>query len=147
MVYDRRKDVDTSANLSEHFFILPEDATGRSSVIATSPLLYPGTGGGMDYGSTKWKKKRQKILAMDGYRCQIARRYGRIEEAVIVHHIYPAKDFPEWQYATWNLISVSRRTHELLEDRRTGELTELGKDLQRRTIPGVDWRKKRTGAV
>ncbi|WP_242970229.1 hypothetical protein [Blautia sp. An249] len=43
-----------------------------------------------NYYGTKWKKKREKILRLDGYRCQIAKRYGRVEEAAVVHHIYPA---------------------------------------------------------
>lgn len=42
-------------------------------------------------------------------------------------------------------ISVSLATHNKLENRKTGELTELGIQLQRRTTPGVDWRQKRNG--
>ena len=94
------------------------------------------------YGSQKWKKKREKVLRMDGYICQIAKRYGRTEEAKIVHHIYPAEEYPEYSWCDWNLISVSMATHNKLEDRHTGKLTEMGLDLQRKTIPGVNWRKK-----
>ena len=67
--------------------------------------------------------------------------YGRNEEAVIVHHIYPAEEYPQWQYATWNLISVSLATHNKLENRRTGELTEFGKQLQIMIPPFSKWRK------
>lgn len=96
-----------------------------------------------DYYGSKWKRKRKHILRLDGYVCQIAKRYGRTEEAVVVHHIYPADEYPEWAWEDWNLISVSLATHNKLENRKTGELTELGIQLQRRTKPGVDWRKKR----
>ncbi len=33
--------------------------------------------------------------------------------------------------------------HNKLENRSTGALTELGEELKRHTIPGVDWRKKK----
>ena len=96
-----------------------------------------------DYYGAKWKRKRSRILRMDGYKCQIAKRYGRTEEAVVVHHIYPADEYPEWAWCDWNLISVSMKTHNQLENRKTGELTQLGLDLQRRTVPGLDWRNKK----
>ena len=97
----------------------------------------------MDYGSKRWKKKREHILKIDGYIDQVERRYGRMIPAVVVHHIYPAKLYPEYQWCDWNLISISWRTHERLEDRNTGELTDMGKELKERTKPGIDWRKKR----
>lgn len=95
-----------------------------------------------DYYGKKWKRKRERILRMDGYKCQIAKRYGRTEEAVVVHHIYPADEYPEWAWCDWNLISVSLATHNQLENRKTGELTQMGLDLQKRTVPGVNWRRK-----
>ena len=94
-----------------------------------------------DYGKSKWKKKRLRILRLDGYRDRIAAMYGRTEEATIVHHIYPADAYPEYAWCDWNLISVSMRTHNKLENRKTGELTEMGRRLMERTKPGVDWRK------
>ena len=96
----------------------------------------------MNYQSEKWKRKRRKILRMDGYVDRVAARYGRTLEAAVVHHIYPAEEYPEYAWCDWNLISVSLATHNRLENRKTGELTELGLALQRRTVPGVDWRKK-----
>ncbi len=74
------------------------------------------------------------------------KRYGRTTEATIVHHIYPANAYPEYCYCDWNLISVSQKTHNRLENRQTGELTEMGKQLMKRTVPGVDWRQKKTPA-
>lgn len=96
----------------------------------------------MNYQSEKWKRKRRKILRMDGYIDRVAARYGRTLEAVVVHHIYPAEEYPEYAWCDWNLISVSLATHNQLENRKTGELTKLGLALQLRTVPGVDWRKK-----
>lgn len=97
----------------------------------------------MDYTCTKWKRKRMHILRIDGYIDRIEKRYGRTVEAVVVHHIYPADEYPEYRYCDWNLISVSLATHNKLENRATGELTEEGLKLMRRTKPGVDWRKKK----
>lgn len=93
------------------------------------------------YGSQKWKNKRAHILRLDGYVDQYAKRWGRTLDAVIVHHIYPAAEYPEYAWEDWNLISISRRTHELLEDRKTGELTEAGRKLMESTTPGRDWRR------
>ena len=97
----------------------------------------------MNYQSEKWKRKRRKILRMDGYIDRVAARYGRTLEAVVVHHIYPAEEYPEYAWCDWNLISVSLATHNQLENRKTGELTKMGLALQLRTVPGLDWRKKR----
>ena len=93
------------------------------------------------YGGQKWKNKRAHILRRDGYVDQYAKRWGRTLDAVIVHHIYPAAMYPEYAWEDWNLISISRRTHELLEDRKTGELTEAGRKLMESTEPGRDWRR------
>lgn len=96
----------------------------------------------MDYGSQRWKNKRKRILRLDGYRDVVAARYGRIIEATVVHHIYPADAYPEYAWADWNLISVSQGTHNKLENRATGELTKEGLALMRRTKPGENWRKR-----
>lgn len=104
-------------------------------------FLYVGVGM-FDYYGNKWKKKRKKILRLDNYKCRVAAMYGRTEEAAVVHHIYPAEEYPEYAWADWNLISVSLATHNKLENRKTGELTEMGEWLQRQIKPGEDWRKK-----
>ncbi len=94
------------------------------------------------YKTSRWKKKREHILRLDGYVDRIAVRYGKRIEATTVHHIYPRELYPEYAYADWNLISVSSATHNKLENRNTGELTAMGQALMARTKPGVDWRKK-----
>lgn len=97
----------------------------------------------MDYTSTRWKKKRKHILHLDKYMCQVSKWYGERRDATIVHHIYPADEYPEYRYCDWNLISVSSAGHNKLENRLTGELTELGQWLKDKTVPGVDWRNKK----
>ena len=89
----------------------------------------------MDYKSKRWEKKREKILRRDKYLDKIAARYGRTEEAELVHHIYPAEDYPEYAWEDWNLISVSRKTHNKLHDRNTDKLTAEGTKLMERTVP------------
>lgn len=69
--------------------------------------------------------------------------YGRTIEATIVHHIYPSKEYPEYAWCDWNLISVSQATHNKLENRTTGGLTEKGYWLQSIIEIGQNWRKKK----
>ena len=89
----------------------------------------------MDYKSKRWKALSDKAMRRDGYKCQMAARYGRSEPAEVVHHIYPVDEYPEYGYCMWNLISLSRAAHNKLHDRKTGELTEEGRALMRRTKP------------
>lgn len=94
-----------------------------------------------DYHGDRWKKKRKHILRLDGYKCQIDKMFGKTTDAEVVHHIYPADEYPKYAWCDWNLISVSKANHNKLENRNTGKLTELGRRLQQDTTPGVDWRK------
>lgn len=96
----------------------------------------------MDYGTEKWKRKRKHILRLDGYKDAVAGRYGKAVEATIVHHIFPADEYPEYAWEDWNLISVSAATHNKLHKRESHELSEEGLRLMRRTMPGKNWRKK-----
>lgn len=100
------------------------------------------------YESDKWRRKRSAILRRDGYKDQIASRYGKNIEANIVHHIFPLDEFPEHRLSDWNLISVSMATHNRLHDRDTDELTELGVELLRRTArrKGINIPDKYKGA-
>lgn len=97
-----------------------------------------------DYHNQKWKKKRERILRLDGYKDRVAAMYGRTMEANTVHHIYPADAYPEYAWCEWNLISVSQASHNKLENRTTRELTRLGRQLMENTKPGIDWRRKIT---
>ena len=64
-----------------------------------------------DYNTEAWRRKRQKILRRDGYRCQICKRYGRIREAVEVHHIKHADEYPELAWVDSNLVSLCHACH------------------------------------
>lgn len=83
----------------------------------------------------RWRRLREKVLRRDGYLCREARRYGMRIEAQVVHHIWPAEDYPEYAYCLWNLISLSAANHDRMHDRNTGELTDLGESWRRKTIP------------
>ena len=83
----------------------------------------------MNYKTKRWLSLRERILKRDNYMCQYSLREGRHIEANTVHHIFPADDYPEYQYCGWNLISLSGDVHNMMHDRATGKLTELGREL------------------
>lgn len=95
------------------------------------------------HNTKRWKRKSLQIRRVDRYMDMVALRFwNKRIEGTMVHHIYPADEYPEYAFCDWNLITVSRRTHEMLEDRQKGTLTALGMELQRRTVPGKNWRTK-----
>ena len=63
------------------------------------------------YSSERWKKKREMILKRDNYRCQICKRYGRIKQATIVHHIKELDEYPELAFENSNLQSLCMGCH------------------------------------
>ena len=85
------------------------------------------------YNGHRWLRIRESVLRRDGYLCQEAKRYGKIKAAVIVHHIFPRTEFPEYQYEPWNLISLSDEGHKAMHVPSTGELSAAGIDLLRKT--------------
>lgn len=85
------------------------------------------------YKEPKWTALRKSILVRDKYLDQYLKRYGKLKTADMVHHIFPVEYFPEYQYEPWNLISVSRSTHNLFHIRETNELTDVGMELLMRT--------------
>lgn len=87
----------------------------------------------MDYHSQRWKRIRKAVLRRDGYMCQVSIRYGRHVPANTVHHIFPAAEFPEYQWEPWNLISLSDEMHRSMHDKFTNELTAEGRRLLERT--------------
>lgn len=86
----------------------------------------------------RWRRLRQRALRRDGFRCREAARYGRMEEATVVHHIWPAEDYPEYAYCLWNLVSLSQANHDAMHDRVTRKLTALGLAWKHRTPPPSD---------
>ena len=62
-----------------------------------------------------------------------SKRYGKFKPAEVVHHIFPKDEFPEYAFSEWNLISLSRKTHNEMHNRDGYELSEKGIGLLRRT--------------
>lgn len=85
------------------------------------------------YNSKRWRHLREVILRRDGYLDQLELRVGSHVEAETVHHIFPLEKYPQYKWQPWNLIAVSRHTHELLHNRITGELSADGMHLLRQT--------------
>lgn len=85
------------------------------------------------YESEKWQEIRSQALRRDGYQDQHEKRYGRYRQAEVVHHIFPRDRFPEYELELWNLISLSRKSHNFMHDRNTDELTDVGIELLQRT--------------
>lgn len=85
------------------------------------------------YKLRRWERLRSVILRRDGYTCQISKRYGKQIPADTVHHIFPREEFPEYQWKTWNLVSLAGSVHNRLHDRVTNALTDEGVELLRRT--------------
>lgn len=81
------------------------------------------------YTNPRWLRKRENILRRDKYLCQESKRYGKKIPAMIVHHIFPREDYPEFEYCDWNLISLSMAEHNAMHDRMTNELTAKGLEL------------------
>lgn len=84
--------------------------------------------------STAWKSMRQRILERDKHLDQIRWRYGKKVPAQVVHHILPREYFPEYRLVPWNLISLSKETHDAMHDRLAHRLTDDGWNLLERTL-------------
>lgn len=97
------------------------------------------------YTQTKWIKLRARVLRRDGYMCQLSKRYGKRKQAEVVHHIFPREEYPQYQWESWNLISLTREQHNRLHDRITDELTGEGLALLQRTARarGMTWTSTR----
>lgn len=92
---------------------------------------------GFDYSraNKRWQAIRLQALRRDGYKCREAARYGKQVQAGVVHHIWPAEDYPEYAYCLWNLVSLSVEAHDAMHDRKTRKLTALGLAWKNRTPP------------
>ena len=86
----------------------------------------------MNYKSKRWRNLRESILRRDNYLCQISLRYGRHVQADTVHHVFPASQYPEYEWMPWNLISVERSVHNRLHYRDSEALTAEGEALRLR---------------
>lgn len=84
------------------------------------------------YNSEKWQRVRKAVLRRDAYQDQYEKRFGRMRQAELVHHIFPRDKYPQYELEMWNLISLSKKSHNLMHDRSTDELTEVGIELLQR---------------
>lgn len=84
------------------------------------------------YKEPRWLKLRAKVLRRDNYMDQYLFRYGKFRQAELVHHIFPVEAFPGYQFEEWNLISITKRTHDALHD-TDGSLSKKGVELLVRT--------------
>lgn len=85
------------------------------------------------YHTARWERIRASVLRRDGYMCQESKRYGKAVQANTVHHIFPREQYPQFTWCPWNLISLSSERHNGMHNREDGRLSEVGKDLLRRT--------------
>ena len=109
-----------------------ESHIGASYFFCSNSVIIADMGKGI-YGTGRWLRLRERILRRDGYLCQVSKRYGKLVEATTVHHIFPAADYPEYQWCSWNLISVCANVHNSFHDRETNALTDEGMRLLRKT--------------
>lgn len=84
------------------------------------------------YLSAKWLRVRSKVLRRDNYLCQEAKRFGKYEEAEMVHHIYPLEEYPELAFQSWNLLSLSNKRHNTMHNRKDNSITEIGRYWQKK---------------
>lgn len=98
----------------------------------------------MNYKNKRWYDLRLRILKRDGYACQECKRYGKSKQATMVHHIFPAKDVPEYQYLSDNLISLCNSCHNELHERDTDTLTSKGQAMLQRHRERIEksWQRR-----
>jgi len=89
----------------------------------------------MNYQGKRWEALREQAFRRDRYRCRECARFGRMVPAERAHHAWPVEEYPEYQWALWNLVSLCSGCHDAMHDRGTRELTERGMYWLRRTKP------------
>lgn len=70
------------------------------------------------YFWTAWRHKREAVLRLDRYECQLCKAHGRYARATIVHHVKHLRDRPDLALSVYDpdtgvrqLISVCKRCH------------------------------------
>lgn len=63
------------------------------------------------YNSKAWRNKRAYILQRDKHMCQECKKYGKHNEATIVHHIIEIEEEPRLKLKNDNLVSVCAACH------------------------------------
>lgn len=85
------------------------------------------------YDGEKWQRMRNSIMRRDRYMCQLCKNDHVMTQAAHVHHILPREQFPEYEFAPWNLISLCQQHHNEMHNRLRGELSKRGEYLMRAT--------------
>lgn len=85
------------------------------------------------YNTKNWETLRNSVLREAGYMDQLELRAGRRVPAETVHHIFPREQYPEYELKRWNVIAISKQTHEALHNRIGGNLSPLGIELMLET--------------
>ena len=84
--------------------------------------------------SEQWTRKARAILRRDNYMDQwILKTTGRMVPAELVHHCLPREEFPQYAMEDWNLIALSRKTHNKIIHTIKGKLTNEGRKLMYET--------------
>lgn len=86
----------------------------------------------MNYKEKRWLRLRERVLKRDKYACQECKRYGKANDAQMVHHMFPSKEVPQYSYLIDNLISLCNKCHNEMHVRSTDELTPKGEALLER---------------
>lgn len=82
------------------------------------------------YTWSKWKTKREEVLRLDKYECQICKQRGKYKKATTVHHVNYVKKHPDKSLEIWyyfrgekkrNLISLCHECHEEVHGYRKKE--------------------------
>lgn len=75
--------------------------------------------GGSDkfYSWGVWLRRRDEVLRLDRWECQLCKAKGRYSKASIVHHVKHLKDRPDLALSIWDgqerqLLSVCKPCHE-----------------------------------
>jgi len=84
------------------------------------------------HSQVRWQRLRSRRLRMDEYMCRECIRYGRTTKATTVHHIYPIETHWELRFNILNLLSLCNKCHEQMHHRMTREITDVGKQWQKR---------------
>lgn len=99
------------------------------------------------YKTRKWMKACEKSKRNHKYLCQESLRYGRREEAEMVHHIFPLEEYPELALVQWNLLPVTFKRHNTFHNRFDNTLTAKGKYWQEKRRKEFDqWLKEKEQA-
>lgn len=69
------------------------------------------------YSWTAWEKRRDDVLKLDKWECQICKARGKYRRATIVHHVKHLKERPDLALSIWDgeerqLLSVCKWCHE-----------------------------------